>query len=305
MVGDAFNQFRYKQPVSYVSLTMGKFGIADFFDLNKYSHDPRRQFLNWALMNNGAWDYPANTRGYTWAAIIEIVKLNWAMRVSSAMVPVVATGPYMDLDLANAHSETAEFEKSYSINSRKGILRVLGFFTHAHMGNYQAAIDQVRYLSGATPDITATRTPGNAKYGFGINGEQSLTENIGLFFRAGWNDGANETWAYTEIDRTINAGIVINGKKWSRSEDELGLAVVVNGVSHDHRDYLKAGGLGFMLGDGNLNYGNEFITEIYYSMHLNSKYFWISPDYQLISNPAYNKDRGPVHVFALRAHVEF
>jgi len=303
-IDDQMNQLADKLPTSYVSFTFGKFGMADFYDVNKFSHDPRKQFLNWALMNNGAWDYPANTRGYTWGAMLELVKPTWAGRISSAMVPEVANGPYMDLDIQNAHSETVELEKSYSIHSQKGKIRLLGFYTHAHMGNYQEAIAIGNGLN-ETPDITATRTTGNTKYGIGINAEQDLSENVGIFMRAGWNDGKNETWAYTEIDQTASLGIVFNGKSWHRPFDALGIAAVVNGISADHRAYLKAGGYGFIIGDGNLNYGNEFITEIYYNALIHEDHFWLAPDYQFVLNPAYNMDRGPAHVFALRAHVEF
>lgn len=305
MSTDGLNQLQIREPQSYVSIVVGKFGIADFFDINKYSHDPRRQFLNWALMNNGAWDYPANTRGYTWGGILELAKPSWTLRASVALVPETANGPYMDLDITNAHSLTIELEKKYTLHSHPGTIRVLAFSTNAHMGNYQAAIDISAPLRGSTPDITATRTSGNTKYGFGINGDQDLTDDLGLFFRLGWNDGTNETWAYTEIDQTASVGLVLKGTAWKRSKDLIGIAVVANGISADHRAYLKAGGSGFMLGDGGLDYANELISEVYYNISFEKYHFWLAPDHQFVLNPGYNSARGPVNIFAGRVHIEF
>jgi high affinity Mn2+ porin len=302
-IEDDFNQLPRKLPAKYISLTLGKFSVADFFDNNKYSHDPRNQFMNWALMSNGAWDYPANTRGYTVGFVAELVKPTWAFRVSSTMVPVIANGNDLDHKIKMAKSETAEFEKKYKLFKRAGKIRVLGFYTQADMGNYRLATQLV--LPGSNPDITLTRSPGRTKYGFGINLEQDLSENSGMFARASWNDGKNETWAFTEIDQAVSIGISVNGKKWKRGEDIAGLAFLANGISQDHRNYLQKGGHGFMIGDGNLNYAPEIITEFFYNFHLHDKHFWISPDYQFVINPAYNKDRGPVHVFSLRLHSEF
>jgi high affinity Mn2+ porin len=302
-IGDEVNQLPRKLPTSFISFTLGKFSIADFFDNNSYSHDARNQFMNWALMSNGAWDYPANTRGYTVGFVTEFVRPTWAFRVSSTMVPTTANGNDLDHKISMAKSETAEFEKRYKILRRPGVIRVLGFYTQADMGNYRLAVQTA--LPGMHPDITLTRSTGRTKYGFGINLEQSFSENSGMFARASWNDGKNETWAFTEIDRAVSIGISLNGKKWKREEDAAGLAILANGISLDHRNYLQQGGHGFMVGDGNLNYAPEIITEFFYNFHLHDRHFWLSPDYQFIINPAYNKDRGPVHVFSLRLHSEF
>jgi high affinity Mn2+ porin len=299
---DKVNQLPEHLPKSYLSLAFGKFSMADFFDNNQYAHDPRTQFMNWALMNNGAWDYPANTRGYTWGLLTEMVKPTWALRASVSLMPTTANGNTMSLDLKNSKSETMEFQKKYRFFKKAGIIRLLGFFTQAGMGNYRLAI--ANEINGR-PYITSTRKPGRTKYGWGINLEQQISNSIGLFARASWNDGRNETWAFTEIDRSLTMGIWINGDMWKREEDNLGIAYVNNGISNDHRDYLKAGGHGFMIGDGKLNYGHENIWEIYYNFHLHDTSFWITPDYQFVLNPAYNKDRGPVHVMSLRLHVEF
>jgi high affinity Mn2+ porin len=296
------NQLACEQPTSYLSVSFGKYSIADFFDNNKYAHDPRTQFMNWALMSNGAWDYPANTRGYTWGLTMELVKPKWALRAASTLVPKSANGNIMDLNLKYAKSETVEFQKKYSLLKKSGKIRLLGFFTQADMGSYKLAIETAQ---NSRPDITATRKAGRTKYGWGINIEQEVTNSIGLFARASWNDGRNETWAFTEIDQSGSIGLLFNGSIWKRNEDILGVAFVSNGISKDHRNYLASGGHGFMIGDGKLNYAHETIGELFYNFHLHDQHFWISPGYQFVLNPAYNRDRGPVHVFSLRIHVEF
>jgi high affinity Mn2+ porin len=169
------------------------------------------------------------------------------------------------------------------------------------MGNYRQSIMQ----APSAPDITATRQYGRTKYGYGINVEQDLGSDVGVFARASWNDGRNETWAFTEIDRSISTGISIAGTNWHRSKDILGIGTVMNGLSHDHRDYLAAGGYGFIIGDGSLNYGNEWSTELYYNANLFSEHFFVTPDVAYVVNPAYNKDRGPAFITSVRAHVEF
>ena len=301
MVEDDENQLMVSRGASYVNISAGKLCVIDYFDKNHYSDDPRTKFLNWALMTNGAWDYPANTRGYTWGLVAELVAPPWALRASTAMVPTEANQSIMDMNLSRAHSETIEIEHDYSLGMRQGIIRLLGFHTMAHMGNYQQALE----LPPGEIDIVATRAYGRSKYGVGLNVEQELSDNIGMMFRAGWNDGHNETWMFTEIDQAVSAAIVFDGKSWNRDGDNLGIAILANGLSADHRAYLKAGGYGFIIGDGNLNYAPESIAETFYSLSLPTYHLQLAPDYQFILNPAYNKDRGPVHVVAIRIHSEF
>jgi high affinity Mn2+ porin len=300
---DAANQLPGKKATEYISISLGKFSIADFFDQNKYSHDPRSQFLNWSLMSNGAWDYPANTRGYTVGCIIEYIRPSLEIRYGAVMVPKQANGNKLDNTIRESHSQSLELSRFFRINDKKGAIRLLVFYTNASMGNYKSAIDEIQLSQ--RPDISLTRAPGRNKYGFGLNMQQDLTINTGIFLRASWNDGKNETWAFTEIDRAMSAGIVTRGNAWNRKEDVCGFAIAANGISRDHQRYLQAGGHGFMIGDGNLNYGPEIITELYYNFCLHEQHFWVSPDYQFIIHPAYNKDRGPVHVIAMRFHVAF
>lgn len=294
------NQVIKTRSSRYVQLVFGKFSIADFFDKNSYSHDPRSQFMNWSLMSNGAWDYPANVRGYTWGVMAEYGNPNWAARIASTMVPQEANGDVMDTRISEARSTTLELEKRYMVASRPGTLRLLGFYTQAHMGNYQIALAQ----NPTAPDITSTRMYGRYKYGVGLNVEQQVGENYGMFARASWNDGQNETWAFTEIDQSASIGIVNTAGLIRKASDEFGLGLVVNGISADHRAYLKSGGYGFMIGDGKLNYAPEMIFEVNYKVNLFYQGFWITPDYQFVLNPAYNADRGPIHLFAIRVHIE-
>jgi high affinity Mn2+ porin len=301
---DGINQLAQSRPSSYLSVSAGKYSIMDFFDNNKYSHDPRTQFYNWALMGNGAWDYPANTRGYTFGLTFELVKPDWALRFSTVMVPLKANGSVMDLNIKRSRSEAFEFEHKYNLGNHPGTIRLMTYLTQARMGNYRKAIEW-GVLHNESPVIDSVGKVGRTKYGFGINIEQQLSDNIGVFARAGWNDGHNETWVFTEIDRHISAGLMFSGVAWNRKNDNFGISQVINWLSEDHKNYLMAGGYGFIIGDGNLNYNPELITELFYSFRLRDYPFWISPDYQFILDPAYNKDRGPVHAFGLRAHLEF
>ena len=302
---DDLNQLAGPRPSRYLGLTAGKISIADYFDQNAYSHNPRTQFMNWSLMSTGAWDYPANTRGYTLGAVAEYVTPDFALRVATTLVPTYANGPVLDYRYGKAHSETIELTKAYRLAGRSGTVRLLGFRTVAPMGTYRTAV-RLAAGTGDEPDIVAVRRDGHTKLGFGLNAEQELAKNVGLFARLSYNDGINETWAFTEIDQNASLGVVSTGARWQRPDDRLGAAVVVNGISPEHRAYLAAGGRGFIIGDGGLNYGLERIGEVYYNVALPKYHAVISPDYQFVVNPGYNRDRpGPVHVVALRLHVEF
>ena len=295
-----FNQLGEYLPTKYLSLTVGKIGIADYFDDNNFSHDPRTQFMSWALMSNGAWDYPANTRGYTPSIVLEYVTPKHELRYAISLMPLTANGNNMNWDISKAISHSLEYTHRHKIKNRSGAIRILGFFTSANMGNYQQSIA----LSPQDPVIENTRKYGNTKYGFGVNAEQNITNYLGCFFRASWNDGNNETWAFTEIDHSISAGLSMTGLRWKRENDNIGIAYVTSGISGSHRAYLKAGGKGFILGDGNLNYAWEHLTELYYSAELVKKYLYLTGAYQFLINPGYNKDRqGPVNILSVRLHA--
>ncbi len=297
---NGFNQLGEYKPNRFISFTIGKISIADYFDNNSYTHDARTQFICWALMSNGAWDYPANTRGYTPSFVLEYVTPSYEMRYGFSLVPLTANGNEMNWDISNASSQTIEFTKRYTLSKRPGTIRLLGFFTTANMGNYQESI----LLNPTNPDIEKTRKYGNIKYGFGLNIEQELTDNTGCFLRSSWNDGHTETWTFTEIDRAISLGFSSKGSKWKRDHDNIGIAYAGSGISTFHRNYLKAGGQGFMLGDGNLTYSWEHLGEVYYSAELVKDQIFFSGVYQLLINPGYNQDRkGPVNIFSIRLHA--
>ena len=293
------NQLAGRMPTHYVSLTVGKICLSDFFDINSYSHDPRTQFMSWALMSNGAWDFPANTRGYTPSIVLAWVTPLNEIRYGFSLLPLVANGMAMNWNIGKAGSQTLEYTRRYSLACKKGALRVASYLNICNMGNY----DESTALNPTAPDIKATRKDGRSKYGIVVNAEQAITKDIGAFFRAGWNDGNNETWVFTEIDRTVSLGLSATGSRWRRPEDRVGLAHVVSGLSSQHVNYLKAGGKGFELGDGKLNYALENLTEFYYSFQL-TKDISLSATYQHIINPGYNKDRGPVDVLSARMHLQ-
>ena len=295
-----FNLLGEHIPTKYLAFSIGKMGVPDYFDDNKFSHDPRTQFMSWALMDNGAWDYPANTRGYTPSAVLEFVTPKHEWRYGISLVPKEANGSNMNWNISKASSHTIEYTHKHKIKNQEGAIRLLAFFTTANMGNYRQSIA----FSPQNPKIESTRKYGNTKFGFGINAEQNITKDLGCFFRASWNDGRNETWVFTEIDHSLSAGLSMTGERWKRENDNMGLAWVASGISNAHRDYLKAGGKGFILGDGNLNYGWELLAEAYYSADLYKKHIYLTGAYQFIANPGYNKDRqGPVNVFSIRFHA--
>jgi hypothetical protein len=293
-----------KQPERRIEVRAGKMSLADFYDVNSVGSDSHLQFLNWTAVNNGAYDYAADTRGYTFAAIVEYQDRLWGVRFGEALMPKVANGPDLDFDVFRARSENIELEfRPELLPERHTILRLLSYINHANMGSYQEAIDA--FLAGADPqpDITAHRKQGRIKYGFGFNGEQELTRKWRAFARLGWNEGQNESFAYTEVDQAIEIGTDFRPERWRRHADKAGLAFISNGISRFHQLYLALGGNGFLLGDGHLTYGRENILETYYTAHLwRGVYF--SPELQWVTHPGYNKDRGPVIVPGLRLHLE-
>jgi high affinity Mn2+ porin len=294
-----------KLPARRLEIRAGKFGMADFFDVNAVGSDSHLQFMNWTVDNNGAYDYAADTRGYTFGLIVEYQDHNWGLRFAEALMPKVANGIKLDWNLRRARGENLEFEWRRSlIRQRKGVVRLLTYVNHANMGNYREAIERFRAGLDPVPDITNHPRQTRVKYGFGVNFEQEITERTRIFGRWGWNDGQNESFAYTEVDRTISLGADVRGERWHRNQDKLGAAVVSNAISGDHRRYLALGGLGFLLGDGALRYGRENIFEGYYNLHLWRGVF-AAFDLQHITHPGYNRDRGPVVVPALRLHFEF
>jgi high affinity Mn2+ porin len=250
-------------------------------------------------MYNGAWDYPANVRGYNYGVAFDFNQKYWALRYGVFGEPTFPNGTAIDPRFLDAQGHVLELEERYTYDNHPGKIRFLAYLNHAHMGNYREALVEMP----VNPDLAPTRAY-RIKYGFGVNIEQEWTETLGGFLRAGWNNGQSETWAFTEIDSTLAMGLVLKGKRWCRPQDQVGLGFVMNGLSDAHRDYLAAGGLGFIIGDGRLNYGLEKIIETFYDWQI-VKGIFVTADFQGVDHPAYNRDRGPVAIGTLRAHIEF
>ena len=292
-------------PPRRLELRVGKMDLTDFFDVNDYGSDSNLQFLNWTVDDNGAYDVASNTRGYTDAVILEYDDPSRAMRFAEALMPKVANSAFLDADLARSRAENLELEATGNhILHRDSTVRLLGYLNHGNMGSYRKANAEFRTGETATPDIIATRREGRHRYGFGLNMEQEVAKNVGVFARLGWSDGQNETYCYTEDDRTVQIGGLAMGDSWRRSSDRAGVAFVTNGIVASHQQYLALGGLGFLLGDGALTYGREKIVETFYTAHLWRGLF-ISYDFQHINDPGYNQARGPVAVSAFRFHTDF
>jgi high affinity Mn2+ porin len=300
---DDENQIAETLDADRLTIVAGKFSLIDFFDNNAYAHDPRTQFLNWVLMGSAAWDYPADTRGYTWGAMTEYHEADWAVRGAVVGAPKQAHGRQLDQRIGRANGSVIEGEHAISLaNGRKGTARLLAYVNQADMGNYDDAIS-LGQQTGTAPNVVATRAYGRTKYGFSFNADQEISDTLGVFTRDGWSDGANESWAFVEIDVSQSVGLEWKPAAWGRPDDRFGLAEVANELNAPHRRYFEDGGYGFMLGDGGLHYGPELITEAYYRVPLVA-HLWVTPDYQFFVNPAYNRSRGPVQVYSLRLHAE-
>ena len=292
-------------PVRRIELRAGRMTLPDFFDVNAVGSDSHFQFMNWTVDNNGAWDYAADTRGYTVGGMAEYDDRQWSLRYGLFGMPVVANGMDVDWAFSRAHGQNGEFELRRSfLPERKGSERLLFFVNRAHMGDYREAVQAWQAGKDATPTITAYARNGALKYGFGWNADQELTANLRMAARFGWNEGQHESFAYTEVDQTAELAADYATARWHRPQDKIGLACVSNAIKRDHQNYLKNGGQGFLLGDGHLNYGRETIVEGYYTRQAWRGLFY-SVDVQNVQNPGYNRDRGPAWVGSVRAHVEF
>lgn len=291
-------------PRRRLEVRIGKLSMPDFFDINSVGSDTHFQFVNWTTDNSGAWDYAADTRGYTVGAVLDFEDRDWGFRFGEALMPKVANGIDFVWKPWQVHAENFEFElRRGFVPGRSGTIRLLAYTNSASMGIYR---DQVIKAAAAavTPDITDHSWHVTRKYGFGINLEQNLSRYLTGFARFGWSDGRTESFAYTEVEQTLAEGLGASGAWWRRKQDRAGVAFVSNAIKKDHQNYFAAGGLGFLLGDGTLNYGRENIVETYYTVHV-WRGIYLAPGLQHINNPGYNRDRGPVVVPSFRARVEF
>ncbi|MGC9293195.1 MAG: carbohydrate porin [Acidobacteriaceae bacterium] len=292
-------------PVRRLEIRVGKMSLPDLFDVNAILGDSHLQFMDWTVDNNGAWDYAADTRGYTYATVLEYQDRTWAVRYAIALMPTVANGITLDWALRRARGQNAELEiRKGLLPHRAARIRLLAYGNNAHMGLYREAVQH--YLEGLTPtpEITSVEHFDALKYGFGVNIEQNVTDNLRIGGRFGWDEGQHESFAYTEDDQTFLIGGDYAGAAWRRKLDKIGVGFVTNAIKKDHQNYLKLGGLGFILGDGRLNYAREDIVESYYDIHAwKGMYYAIGNTF--IEHPGYNQDRGPVDVQTVRLHLDF
>ena len=296
------NQLGGTRPAKRYTIVVGRFTLTDFFDSNRYTHDPRTQFMAWGVMYNGAWDYPADTRGYTWGWMHELHLTHWSFRYASAAEPKLANGPRFDRRLFRDRGDVVEAEHRVERTGHPGTVRALAYINHANSGNYGAAVELAN-ATHTTPDINATLKVGTRKYGFGVSADQEITRNFGVFMRLGWNDGKTQDFAFTAIDRLASAGASWTGAQWRRPADAVGTSFTAAGISGAHAVYLARGGLDFIIGDGKLNYAPEYLWESYYNARV-VKGVFVGFDAQHYNNPAYNHDRGPVWAFSIRLHLE-
>ncbi len=297
------NQLWNQSASRRVVITAGKFSWADVFETSTFAHDPRTQFLNWSLMTHGALDYAADVRGYTWGISVEYDHDEWAFRAARMAQPIESNGVDMDFNLLKHYGDTIEVEHGHTLFGQAGKIRLIGVHNRANMGAFADATS-LAAAHGGTPSVADVRRD-QSKFGFGVSVEQVLLPELGAFARYSYNDGRTETYAFAEIERSLNVGLSASGKAWGRGGDTAALAWSMNGISEDHQRYLAGGGLGFLIGDGRLDrYRPEQIVEGYYSFDAYGG-LWVTADAQYIWNPAYNADRGPVGIVSVRFHAEY
>jgi high affinity Mn2+ porin len=301
-IDDGANQLAGKQDISRITVTAGRFAVLDLFDGNSYSHDPRVDFLNWNMYCCGSYDVTMDKIGYTWGAAAELNQKSWAFRAGYFLVPTVSNVNTYDTHIFERGEYIGELELRYSLFSQPGKLRLMGWANLADMGSYADAL-AMPSTTPNYPDITQTRQV-RTNYGFVVNMEQAITSDLGIFSRASWSPGLVEIIGWTDCDESLSFGTVLKGSAWGRPDDKIGVAGLVEGLSPTARAYFAAGGLGILIGDGQLNYRPEQILEAYYAYSLN-KWATLTVDYQFIDNPGYNADRGPVSVFSGRLHAQF
>lgn len=297
------NQLGGAQTANRVVVTLGKFSSFDVFDTNKFAHDTRNDFLNWSLIDAGSFDQAGDAWGYTYGAAAEWYQDWWTIRGGIFDLPTYPAYKYLDTRFGHQLQYISEFEERHTLFGQAGKVKVSGFYTHGLLGSFSQAV-ALGQATGTRPDIQAVRRI-RGKGGASINVEQSITDDLGLFFRAGLADGTSSITSYTDIDNTVSVGLSLAGKRWNRPDDTVGIGVASNGISRHYKDYLKAGGLGILIGDGQLpNSGRETAVEAFYNYTV-VKGINVTADYQFLNNPAYNRDRGPVSFLGLRLHGQF
>jgi high affinity Mn2+ porin len=302
-VARGIDQLAGPVPVRRIEIAAGKFAASDLFDVNRYANSTRTQFMNWGLFQNTAWDFAADTRGYTNGVALSWITPRAALRAGSFQMPRQANGNVFDSDLRRARGDNVEL--TLTVLPGGGAVRLLAFQNHARMGDYRVALDRAQ-ATGTRPDIVADDTPGRRKRGVGLNVEQPLADEgeTGLFVRAGHDEGTAESFAFSEVEGHLSGGAQLAGSHWARAADRVGVAVLRHTINDAHRAYLAAGGTGFLLGDGALRYGPETFVESYYRAQV-GPFLQLGPDVQYVRNPGYNRDRGPAWVTSVRANLRY
>jgi high affinity Mn2+ porin len=297
------NQLGGERSKDRLVATIGKFSVTDVFDTNAYSHDSKNSFLNWTLNDLGTFDYAANAWGYTEGLAVEWYRGRWTARAGYFALSTEPNGTRIDRGFARQFQVDGELEERHTLWDRPGALRLMGFLSHGRMGLFRDAI-ALAQSTGKPADISLVRHI-HERVGIGINLEQELADGLGVFLRAGYDDPSRESFEFTDVDASVSAGVSLKGDRWQRSDDTVGLAFIVNGISSEHAAFFDAGGLGILVGDGKLPQpGYEKIIEAYYDF-ATTKWLKLSADYQYVDNPAYNRDRGPVSILGTRLHAEF
>jgi len=297
------NQLAGPQTADRLVLTIGKFGVPDIFDVNQYAHDPRNDFLNWSVIDLGSFDYAADAWGFTYGVAAELYLSDWAFRAALFDGSTKPNDAALDTIPLDQSQEVIEVEHRHILAGQAGKIKLLGFLTEARLGGYQDAVALAEATS-TTPNVALVRKM-REKAGVGLNIEQGISEDAGLFLRAGLTQGNAEAYEFTDIDRSVSGGGSVTGGSWGRPDDRVGSALVLNGLSEAAKRYFAAGGLGILVGDGRLpNSAGEMVWESYYSLQIQDGVL-LSMDYQLVNHPAYNRDRGPISILAARAHLQF
>lgn len=301
-VESGFHQLAGQQSKRRIVITAGNLSVLDVFNSLEYAHDPRSEFINTAFTSHASFDFPADARGYTWGAAIEYIDGDWSVRLGRFMQPLEPNGLQLDTRIFEHYGDMLELEHGYTVFENAGKVRLLLWRNHAHMGAFSDAL-RLADQTGGPPDVGQVRRE-HAKLGAGVSLEQKVGESLGLYARADWADDKTESYAFTEVGRSASVGAILKGNYWHRGKDSLGFAMALNGLSERHQAYLARGGLGGFLGDGALRYGPEQVCELFYSFAL-ERHLFISPDFQYIRHPGYNRDRGPARFYGVRVHAQF
>jgi len=301
---DAFNQVAGTRDIDRVTFALGKMSVVDVFDDNSYAHDPRTTFFNWSIWEAGGFDYAADQKGYTYGMALELNRRDWAARAGYYLEPIHSNAQQLDWQLFQRGQYVAELEQRYKFVSQPGTLRWLAWTSLANAGSYAQSLAISQDTGGDPNDTILTTRETRVKYGFAANVEQALSDDVGVFARLSWSDGQSEVMSFTDIDSSLSGGIVLNGALWGRQEHRLGIGGAINAISEPHRQWIGAGGLGLLIGDGKLDYAHERILEAYYLLPVCDPLL-LTLDYQFVDNPGYNRDRGPVSAFAARLHADY